>query len=131
MQQETWLPAVPQSASRARALVRDAAAGCGLDADAAWALMLATTEAVANAIEHGGACAGRPDAIGVLIEARGEELSVEVRDCGSFQSPLGDGDSRARRGHGIPLMVAVVDQLAMEGDAGETCVRFAKRPAAA
>jgi anti-sigma regulatory factor (Ser/Thr protein kinase) len=131
MKQETWLPAVPQSAPRARALVGEAAAGCGLDADAAWALMLATTEAVANAIKHGGACAGRPDAIGVLIEARGEELSVEVRDCGSFQSPVDDGNSRPRRGHGIPLMVAVVDQLAMVGDAGETCVRFAKRPAAA
>jgi serine/threonine-protein kinase RsbW len=131
MKQETWLPAVPQSAPHARALVREAAAGCGLDADGAWALMLATTEAVANAIEHGGACAGRPDAIGVLIEDRGGELSVEVRDCGSFRGPADAGNSRHRRGHGIPLMVAVVDQLAMEGDAGETCVRFAKRLAAA
>ena len=41
---------------QARALVRDAACELRLDGPTTWELMLATTEAVANAIEHGEPC---------------------------------------------------------------------------
>lgn len=87
MQRQIWLPAAPGSAPRARTLVREAAAECGIGGDAAWALMLATTEAVAGAVEHGTACGGGEGTIALVIESLGDELCVEVRDCGSFRAP--------------------------------------------
>jgi anti-sigma regulatory factor (Ser/Thr protein kinase) len=50
MRQERWLPANPASAGLARRIVREAAAEAGLEAEPAWDLMLASTEAVANAV---------------------------------------------------------------------------------
>ena len=50
---ETWLPATPAGARAARFIVREAAAEAGLEGESAWDLMLAATEAVANAVQHG------------------------------------------------------------------------------
>ena len=50
---ETWLPAKAESAGAARSIVREAAAAAGLDGEPAWDLMVATTEAVTNAVQHG------------------------------------------------------------------------------
>ena len=60
MLRETWLPAAPESAPVARSIVRDASTEHGLDGGAAWDLMLATSEAVANAVLHGTACRHPP-----------------------------------------------------------------------
>ena len=59
MKRESWLPAAPESAPLARAIVRDAAAEYGLDGETTWDLMLATSEAVANAVLHGASCGNR------------------------------------------------------------------------
>ena len=51
---ETWPPAKAESAGAARSIVREAAAEAGLDGEPAWDLMVATTEAVTNAVQEGG-----------------------------------------------------------------------------
>jgi anti-sigma regulatory factor (Ser/Thr protein kinase) len=56
MKRESWLPAAAASAPEARAIVRDAASELRLDGSTTWDLMLATTEAFANAVEHGEPC---------------------------------------------------------------------------
>lgn len=130
MHRELWLAAVPQSAAKARPIVREAASEQGLDDSAVWDLTLAITEAVTNAILHGQACA-ETSAIRLLIEGSDRGLYVEVCDCGRFvarsEPPAKDGLS----GRGIPLMSAVTDDFELTAETGGTRVRFGKRGVAA
>jgi anti-sigma regulatory factor (Ser/Thr protein kinase) len=127
MMRESWLPAVPESATRARAIVRDAAVEHGLDGDGAWSLMLATSEAVSNAIIHGTACSGGEKGILLRLLPWDDGLCVEVCDCGRFETaPLPPGPE-APHGRGIPIIAAVVDHFEVVPDAPLTRVRFSKR----
>ena len=126
---QAWLPAAPEGAPQARAIVREFAAELRLDGGTTWELLLATTEAFANAVEHGAPCA----ALGILlrVESRRDTVCVEVCDCGGgipeeprTSKPTGMG------GRGIPLMQAVTDRLEFAPDAGTTTVRFEKQFAA-
>jgi anti-sigma regulatory factor (Ser/Thr protein kinase) len=127
MMRESWLPAEPASASRARALVKEAAAERGLDADGAWSLMLAATEAVSNAIVHGTPCSDGDEGILLrLLPWNGGGLCVEVCDCGRFASaPLPPGPE-ASHGRGMPIIAAVVDLFEVVPEGPLTRVRFAK-----
>jgi anti-sigma regulatory factor (Ser/Thr protein kinase) len=123
MMRESWLPAAPESASRARALVRAAARERGLGDDGAWSLMLATSEAVSNAILHGTPCS---DGILVRLLPWNDGLCVEVCDCGEFDAaPLPPGPEDPH-GRGIPIIAAVVDHFEVVPDGPLTRVRFAK-----
>jgi serine/threonine-protein kinase RsbW len=131
MKREFFLPALPESAPVARALVREEAAALGLDGRATWELMLATTEAVANAIEHGEPCRSVAEGIGLTLEQSEDGLSVEVHDGGSFAPPPVPLDQLSTRGRGIPIIAAVVDKLELDPTRGDTRVRFTKRLRAA
>jgi anti-sigma regulatory factor (Ser/Thr protein kinase) len=123
MMRESWLPAAPESATRARALVREAALEQGLGDDGAWSLTLATSEAVSNAILHGTAC---PNGILLRVLPWNDGLCVEVCDCGEFEAaPLPPGPE-APHGRGIPIIAAVVDHFEVVPDGPLTRVRFAK-----
>ena len=127
---ESWLPAAPASATQARALVRDAASELRLDGSTTWELMLATTEAIANAVEHGEPC--DPRGIFLRLEAVDGSFDVEVRDCGGCY-PV---DSRSSKpdeqgGRGISIIAEIMDSLEVVPSSGLTRVRFGKRVAAA
>jgi anti-sigma regulatory factor (Ser/Thr protein kinase) len=127
MMRESWLPAEPESATRARALVHDASVERGLDGDAAWCLMLATSEAVSNAIQHGTPCSDGDKGILLRLLPWDDGLCVEVCDCGNFDSaPLPPGQD-SLHGRGIPLIAAVVDHFELVPGGPLTRVRFAKR----
>ena len=106
MKRESWLPAAPASAPEARAIVRAAASELRLDRSTTWDLMLATTEAVANAVEHGKPC--DPRGIYLGLETRDGTLGIEVRDCGCFPpeprtrkpDSRAAGDADHRQDHG-------------------------------
>jgi anti-sigma regulatory factor (Ser/Thr protein kinase) len=126
MMRESWLPAEPESAPRARALVNEAAVERGLDGDGAWSLMLATTEAVSNAIVHGTPCSDGEKGILLRLLPWNGGLCVEVCDCGHFESaprPPGPEDSHGR---GMPIIAAVVDMFEVVPEGPLTRVRFAK-----
>lgn len=129
MKRESWLPAAPESAGAARAIVREAAAERGLGAAAAWDLMLATTEAVANAVQHGEACAPN-GGIRLRITASEDGLWVEVCDCGRFDGGSKPEYELATRGRGIPLISAVMDSFEVMPEE-PTRVRFGKLSSAA
>lgn len=107
--------------------MRGAAAEVRLDGGSTWDLMLATTEAVANAVEHGRPC--DPRGIRLFVEPRENGVAVEVGDCGSFACFSRTRKNPHEGGRGIPLIRAVMDHLEVVPEDGMTRVRFAKRVA--
>ncbi len=107
----------------ARAMVRQAARDMGLDDRSVFEVMVAATEAVANAVEHG---SGQPI---LLFRPGRRRLVVEVVNsgppvCGALSQ---DGE----RGRGLPLMAATVDSLELHPTHDATRVLLHKRLRAA
>jgi serine/threonine-protein kinase RsbW len=127
MRQKTWLPANTASAGLARRIVREAAAEAGLEAEPAWDLMLAATEAVANAVQH-----GKPwpnDCVLFTIEPCPRGLRVEVCDLGTFDSTLEPASTDATCGRGMQIIAALVDRFEVRNGDGRTRVQFEKHRA--
>ena len=121
---QAWLPATPEGAPQARAIVSEAAAALGLDDETTWELTLATTEAFANAVEHGKPC--DPRGVQLRLDVEGGRLHVAIADCGCFRTaktskPDGHG------GRGMPIIEAIMDNLEVVPGRGTTTVRFEKR----
>ncbi len=92
-------------------------------------LVLAASEAVANAAEHGlaGDAARSVRLQARLVPGPGEdEVHLEVHDGGRWQ----DGGSAPDRGRGLPIMRALVDELDVQSGDGTT-VRMRRRLAVA
>lgn len=131
MKRESWLPAAPESAPLARAIVRDAAAEYGLDGETTWDLTLATSEAVANAVLHGSACGDLSHGVLLIIEVDEHSISIEVSDCGSFDAELTPAAPDDVGGRGIPIIAALADHFELVPEPSRTRVRFGKRLAVA
>lgn len=129
MRRVTWLPATPASARAARSIVREAAAEAGLEGEPAWDLMLAATEAVTNAVQHGKAWPN--DCILLVTEPCPRGLWVQVCDLGTFDSALGPAPPEATSGRGMQIIAALVDRLEVRSGDGRTLVRFEKHRARA
>ena len=129
MKRETWLPAAPAAAGTARSIVGEADSEVGLDGGSTWDLLLATSEAVANAVQHGKAWPN--DCILLTTEPCTRGLRVEVCDCGTFDSKLEPAPLDATFGRGITIIAAVVDRLEVRNGNGRTLVRFERYAAAA
>ena len=127
---ESWLTAAPESAGIARAIVREAAVEQGLDRMATWDLMLATSEAVANAVLHGEACLEH-GGIRLRVDGSDDGLWVEVCDCGRFNGRGDPVTEQSIGGRGIGIMAAVTDGFELMPDHSGTRVRFGKRRVAA
>ena len=108
--------------------MRELAEELSLDPDTTWDLMLATSEAFANAVEHGRPC----DPRGILLRAeiRDGRVGVEVADCGGCYPARRTTKASGDGGRGMRIIEAIMDQLEVEPDRGATRVRFAKRLAA-
>ena len=129
MKRERWLPATPASAQGARSIVREAAAEVGLESDSAWDLMVASTEAVTNAVQHGKAWPN--DCVLFATEPCPRGLRVEVCDLGTFDDALEPAPLEATSGRGMQIIAALVDRLEVRHGDGRTLVRFEKhRPTA-
>jgi anti-sigma regulatory factor (Ser/Thr protein kinase) len=124
MRWETWLPATSASAGAARSIVRKAAAEAGLEGEPAWDLMVASTEAVNNAVQHGEAW---PNGCVLFVtEPCPRGLRVEVCDLGKFDSALEPAPLDATSGRGMQIIAALVDRLEVRNGDGTTVVRFEK-----
>ena len=122
---QAWLPAAPEGAPQARALVREAAFELELDANTTYELMLATTEAFANAVEHGTPC--ETGGVFVCVRSHGRGVGVEVCDCGGcFPSRPDPRKQRAEGGRGISIIAAIMDSVEVVPDGHVTRVRFEK-----
>ena len=124
MKREIWLPATPASAQSARSIVREAAAEAGLEGEPAWDLMLASTEAITNAVQHGKAWPN--DCVLFATEPCPRGLRVEVCDLGTFDSALEPAPLEATSGRGMQIIAALVDRLEVRKGDGRTLVRLEK-----
>jgi anti-sigma regulatory factor (Ser/Thr protein kinase) len=117
-------PAHPSRLSEIRTFVRKQARQAELSTDASDDLALAVSEASANAILHAGGAM-----LTVSWEADGERVLVEVRDEGVFRRRVPMPELDGGGGHGIPLMMALMDEVVVrEGteEAPGTLVRLVK-----
>jgi anti-sigma regulatory factor (Ser/Thr protein kinase) len=95
----------------------------GLDEDAAADVVLATSEALNNAIEHGFGNLG--GTVGLTVVDDGLAVLVEVSDSGHWLSPSGDGD----RGRGLMLMERLMHRVEIAMDEDGTRVKLERRRA--
>ena len=109
--------------------MREAASERGLDKPQVWDLMLATTEAVANVVNHGAPCGER--GFRLRIGVSGDRLRVEVCDCGRLPDEVSEAAPDDTHGRGIPLIAAVSDEYQVRPRGPFTRVSFAKRLEAA
>jgi anti-sigma regulatory factor (Ser/Thr protein kinase) len=102
-----------------RRFVAEAAATTSLGSSGTYDLMVAVSEASANAIEHG---LGQGDLEVSAYRSPGR-LTVTVRHPGAFRPRMAGDPARAHRGMGLPLMLALTNELTVTRPrSGGTCV---------
>ena len=119
----------PTATRELRAAVERIAEQCGLDPGERFELKLAATEAVTNALKE------TPESHTVEVTVAGHEdaVDVEVVDQGVF-SPVRAALHRgpdAESGRGIPIILALVDEVEFAQTSSGTRVRMSKRAAPA
>ena len=89
--------------------------------------MLATSEAVANAVLHGSACGDNSHGVLLIVEIDDHAISIEVSDCGNFDAALRPAAHDDIGGRGIPIIAALADHFELLPEPTRTRVRFGKR----
>jgi anti-sigma regulatory factor (Ser/Thr protein kinase) len=100
------MPAEPKALGSLRGALRRWLRQCEAAEDESYEIILACNEAFANSVEH----AYGPGDASVEVEATlvGDEVSVTVRDFGSWRDPRGN-----HRGRGLDLIKAVMDGVSV------------------
>jgi serine/threonine-protein kinase RsbW len=117
-------PALPSALYEVRKFVREEAEGAGLSPATSNDIVLAVSEACANAVLHSGSTQMQ-----VSWRKTGECVEVVVRDEGMFIRRVPIPEIDRTRGHGIPLMMALMDEVGVaEGSENNpgTTVRLVK-----
>src|SRR6266568_2489860 len=119
-------PALPSALYEIRKFLREEAERAGLSASSANDVVLAASEACANAVLH----SGGPE-MEIVWRRDGECVEVTVRDEGVFLRRVPIPEIDRMSGHGIPLMMALMDEVSvLEGTERRrgTTVRLVKCP---
>jgi anti-sigma regulatory factor (Ser/Thr protein kinase) len=117
-------PAHPSSLFEVRRFIRDRAAETGFSPDSTDDIVLAASEACANAALHSGS-----PMVHVTWETDPERIVVEVADDGVFRRRAPFLEADGAQGHGIALIIALLDEVNIrEGNEGGpgTVVRMIK-----
>jgi anti-sigma regulatory factor (Ser/Thr protein kinase) len=113
----------PAELSRMRQFIRRRAVEHGLDAAEAFQAQLVATEAVTNAMRHGGGVGGKP--ISVTCIWRTDGLTIEVGDRGRFQRrENAEPGSEATSGRGLGLIERLTRRFELETSASGTKLRM-------
>ena len=102
-------PALPSALYEVRKYLRDQAERAGLSAASANDVVLATSEACANAVLH-----SQSAEMEVAWREDGDCVEVAVRDEGVFLRRVPIPEFDRMRGHGIPLMMALMDEVSVQ-----------------
>ncbi|KUI27564.1 histidine kinase [Mycobacterium sp. IS-1742] len=117
-------PARNEYLASSRTALRDWLTQAGVGPDQAMNVLIATGEAVANAIEHGHR--DRPDGhVTLRATALVDRLQVSVLDTGSWKTPRTKVDTR--RGRGVALMEGLMDDVTIRPGHEGTAVHLDAR----
>ena len=117
-------PALAEDLHRIRGYVRAEAEQGSISPDAVDELVLAVSEACANAVLHSG-CRD----VSVHLEILGDRIVVSVEDEGTFVKRVVMPELGEQGGRGIPIMMAMTDEFSIrEGSDREpgTVIRLVK-----
>lgn len=96
------------SLAEVRRFVEDITAEADLETEKAFDLKVAVSEACSNAIEH----ASLPsDDLRVAVTLTRDRLTFDITDTGPFRPPSLPREAGESRGLGLPLMVALMDEV--------------------
>jgi anti-sigma regulatory factor (Ser/Thr protein kinase) len=119
---EVEFPAEASQLAPTRAALKGWLSQAGMDADQTLKVLIATGEALANAIEHGHR-ALMEGTISLRATAFAGRVDVTVVDAGSWKTPV----SAAHRGRGIALMRALMQDVIIQPRASGTTVHMHTR----
>ncbi len=126
------VPAAPEHVGRARHAVAEYLHRRAWSEDDADAFLLAVGEACNNAVNYGGRDYAAPRLVVSCRPLDGQRLQVDVRNQGNGFHPdlsecgqMPDGEF-ATHGRGFGLMLALVDDVQVLSDGGDTIVRLTK-----
>jgi anti-sigma regulatory factor (Ser/Thr protein kinase) len=108
-------PGRPEQLVGIRSFVKEVAVEARLDQETSFNLQLAVSEASANAIEHG---LPRGD-VKISAELGLHRLTITVAHPGCFRPRIGYDPSRRHRGMGVPLMLALTDEVVVSHPPGD------------
>jgi serine phosphatase RsbU (regulator of sigma subunit)/anti-sigma regulatory factor (Ser/Thr protein kinase) len=111
------VPASARQLGPVRHALRDWLLERGVDEDHAGEVLLATSEAATNAVEHAYRDgAGGPELVGVMATLEGDEVVVDVRDTGRWKARPSD----TTRGRGLAIARQLGDLEVRSGPSGTT-----------
>ncbi len=119
---EIEFPADASHLAATRTALRDWLTQAGMDDDQTLKVLIATGEALANAIEHGHRTP-RDGAITLRAVAYADRVDVTVIDAGTWKAPV----KAAHRGRGIALMRALMQDVTIQPRATGTTVHMHAR----
>jgi anti-sigma regulatory factor (Ser/Thr protein kinase) len=122
---EHSMPADLNRLKDARDFAEDAAAEFGFDFDARYAVKLAVSEAVTNAIQHGSHSADDP--IRIVAAEESGALVFEVLDTGTFVPRVVRRGALPESGRGLEFMRMLMDEVDVRPGRRGTLLRMAKR----
>ena len=112
---ELHVPVLPVALKFVRRELRRWLETCGLDAEDTRDIVLASSEACANAVEH--PLSAMRQRIEISARLSGSEVELVVRDFGSWAAGAGDGS----RGRGLEMIRVLMDDVSVvHGEHGTT-----------
>jgi serine/threonine-protein kinase RsbW len=119
------LAAEPSRVRDAREFADAAAAAFGFDEDERYAIRLAASEAVTNAIQHGSS--SPDDTIKFSVVEDEGVLHFHVIDHGRFVPWTESAEPLPERGRGLSFLAQLMDEVCIKAGRPGTVVRFSKR----
>jgi len=112
--------------AKVRDFIAEIAGSCGFGQHSVYDIKVAVGEAIANAVEHGSP-KGEENHVKISCQFDGRNLNIQVADEGVFKKVVpSPADSVNYRGHGILIMLALMDRVSIDESPFGTTVSLTK-----